>query len=205
MKRLLALAFVALFSACSCSTKGEYFPAIPLPGIPLEVDPSVQIATLDGGVGHGCPVNDILVTNLHIVLTKKGQLIQAVSISQGGLNGIAFVANTSVAYDLVLLEPMMPLRHLPGGDIAEPGDVVYWFEYDFRTGENILRARRRVARILRIVAGHYILDSAPVAGASGTCLINNEGEAIGVVNAGFEADNGEGAGVAILIPKDLSR
>lgn len=206
MKRLLVPALTALLSltACSCSTK-EYFPAVPLPGVPLGLDPSVQIITPDGGAGHGCPMNDILVTNAHVMKDDEGRPIPVAAISHLGMQGVAALVSFSVAFDLALLEPSIPLTYLPGGDIAAPGDVVYWFEYDFRTVENTMRPRRRVARITRVVAGHYMLDSSPRSGASGTCLINNAGEAIGVVNAGFEADDGNFAGVAVIIPKDLSR
>ncbi len=197
-----ALVCLLLLFLSACSSREFYGNA--LPGIPLEVDPSVQLLTPVGGAGHGCPVNDVLVTNAHVMLDDQGRPAAAASISQKGRQGTAALVAFATAMDLALLEPSMPLDYLPGGVAAKPDDVVYWFEYDFRTVENALRGRRRVGKVLRIVAGHYILDATPNPGASGSCLINEKGEVIGVVNAAFETAQGY-AGTAVMIPKDISR
>lgn len=200
--KALVCSLLLFLSACSCSTREFYGNA--LPGIPVDVDPSVQLLTPVGGAGHGCPVNNVLITNAHVMLDDKGRPVVAATISQQGKQGLAALVTFAAALDLALLEPSIPLDYLPGGTAAEPGDVVYWFEYDFRTVKNALRGRRRVGKILRIVAGHYVLDVTPNPGASGSCLINEKGEVIGVVNAAFETAEGY-AGTAVMTPKDISR
>jgi len=185
----------ALFlNACSaCAPRG---PAV-LPGIPLEIDPSISIFTPDGGGGHACPVAGGVVTARHVMWDEFNKKFLGASWSYQGQRGAAFVVGESQFQDVVVIELSGgEVHYLPMGALPEVGDPVYWFEYDFRTKKNAYRARRRTGSVLRLVGGHIIIDSEPVPGASGTCLINAKGEAVGIVVAAIEADDGGVVGIA---------
>lgn len=199
--RILLSSLLALSGCSACVTKVT---DLSLPGIPAELDPSIALQGPNGSGGHACPVNGYVITAAHVTYDPhlKGHVNMAWSDGNGG-EGFAQPAGNHPALDIVMLVMVgSPVRFLPAGK-AQVGDTVYWYEYDFRTRKNALRARRRFASVLRVVAGHYILDGMPVGGASGTCLINNAGEAVGIVVAGWETQDGEGVGSAAKLPEEL--
>jgi len=199
------LASTVLLNACSaCATKQ---PA-ELPGIPLEVDPSWAIQTPEGGGGHACPVNGMVLTATHVMTSEDGSRFVGVAWSDGfGGEGFARVLRSHNNLDITELEIVGiagdGVHYLPSGS-AKAGEKVFWFEYDFRTRANALRAHRRFAKILRIVAQHYVLDEMPVGGASGTCLINERGEVVGLVVAAWPTDDKLGVGSAVKLPVELT-
>jgi len=185
----------ALFlNACSaCATRA---PAS-LPGIPFEIDPSISIFTPDGGGGHACPVAGGVVTARHVMWDEFNRKFLGASWSYQGQRGTAFVIDESQFQDVVALDLNGgKVNYLPLGTLPAVGDPIYWFEYDFRTQTNAYRARRRVGNVLRLVGGHIIIDSEPVAGASGTCLINAKGEAVGIIVAAIGTEDGGAVGIA---------
>ena len=189
MKLLLVLA-LSLEACASMAPQG-------LPGIPLDTDPSISIFTPDGGGGHACPVNGGVVTARHVMWDEANRKFIGGSWSYQGQRGGAVVAAESPYQDVVALELVGgEINYLPMGALPEVGATVYWYEYDFRTKKNIYRARRRFASVLRLVAGHVILDREPTAGASGTCVINEKGEAVGIIVAAMEAEDGGIVGIA---------
>lgn len=189
------LVAVALLAACTATPK---YP-VELPGIPLDVDPSIALITPSGG-GHGCPVDGVVVTAAHVMCEKPGECGRA-SWSSRGYSGMAEVHRPSTYLDIVILTTYGgPVVDLPRGTV-EVGDVVFWYEYDFRTRKNALRARRRFANILRIVAEHAVLDEVPVSGGSGSCVLNERGEVVGLITAAFDTDDEKGAGLVVLLPE----
>jgi hypothetical protein len=172
-----------------------------LPGIPRDVDPSLALMTGNGQAGHGCPVDGAVYTARHVMWNRELGQFEGASWSSRGEEGGAVVSGVSPISDIVELG-LSPntLVYLPRGS-ARVGERVYWFEYDFRTKANALRARRRFAVVLRIVARQYVLDEIPVGGASGSCLINERGEAIAIVTGGWELTDGKFVGVAPKLPE----
>ena len=202
MKKLMLLVLLFVLGA-GCSKPSPQAPE-GLPGIPLEIDPTLAIQGANGQGGHACPVNDYVITADHVLWDKERRTYTQATYSDGyGANGVAMVIGGYGAVDLVILEILGDdVIYLPSG-VGRINEKVYWFEYDFRSQKNALRARRRFAHILREVAGHYILDEMPVGGSSGSCLLNSEGQVIGMIVAGWETDDGLGVGSAIKLPEGL--
>jgi hypothetical protein len=200
MKRLAALLLLAL-TGCSACTK--VLPDI-LPAVPLEVDPSIAIFTPDGGGGHACPVEGQVITARHVMWSEQHKTFLMGSWSSQGARGGAEVSGAALALDLVRLTLYGgTVPYLSLGESPKPDDKVYWFEYDFRTASNAYRARRRAGKVLRAVAGHLILDSNPVGGASGSCLLDAQGNVVGIVIATMDTDDGGAVGVAIELTRDM--
>jgi len=197
MKLGATIAMVVFMTACL-----NVLQQVPLdlPGIPQEVDPSLAIMTANGQAGHGCLVEGEAYTARHVMWNAQLSQFEGASWSSRGREGGAVVKGVSPISDIVALflggDDVVYLRR---GDAAV-GERVYWFEYDFRTRANALRARRRFAYILRIVARQYVLDEIPVGGASGSCLISERGEVIGIVTGGWKLDDGKFVGVAPKLP-----
>lgn len=200
MKSILCLGWLLGLMAC-----GGYKKPLEIIGVPLELDPSIAIQAPNGNAGHACPVfledgTEMVLTARHVVVDEDGQYMDVVWSDGFGQEGYFSVADAFSAVDVVLLTPSMSVPvYLPKGT-AKPGDTVFWFEYDFRTQANALRARRRFGKILRIVAQHFILDAMPEGGSSGTCLLNEYGEAVGLITSGWDTEDGKGAGVAVKFP-----
>ena len=188
----------------SCSGKVTVDLGQAIGDIPLDKDPSISLQAPNGNAGHACPVNGYVLTASHVLWDRDLKTYVPTAWSDGyGNEGSAVVSGGFTFLDLVSLTTYGGQVHfLPAGR-AEVGDRVYWYEYDLRTRHNALRARRRFANILRIVAGHYILDDMPIDGASGTCLLNDKGEAVGDVNAGWDTDDKLGVGVAVKWPEEI--
>lgn len=199
MRRLVAL-FLLSLGACA-NTLGPSA----LSNIPLDVDPSIALFTPDGGGGHACPVAGAVVTAKHVMWDEENKTYLMASWSaQNGAEGGAGVAGESWIKDLVRLTLVGgEVSYLATGATPVAGDRVHWFEYDFRTTANAYRSRRRVAEVLRVVAGHIIFNAAPVPGASGTCLVNTNGEVVGIVIAYTELDNGRSVGVAAGLSQEM--
>lgn len=197
---------IALFGGCSCSERITRDPGEALGNLPLDKDPSIALQASTGAAGHACPVNGYVLTASHVLWDADLKIYVPTAWSDGyGNEGSAYVSGGYNFLDLISLTMCPDSKQLdfqPPGK-AGVGSRVYWYEYDLRTRENALRARRRFADVLRVVAGHYILDEMPVEGASGSCLLNKEGEVVGIVNAGWDTDDGLGVGVAVKLPEEI--
>ena len=198
--RCLSVAFALLL--CSCAARQQRIP-LDLPGIPQEVDPSLAIMTANGQGGHGCPVDGVVFTARHVMWNKEEHRFEGATWSSRGRDGVAFVVGVSSVQDIVVLSiEDGVVTYLPRG-WAAVGDLVFWFEYDFRTRANGLRARRMFAKVLRIVARQYVLDGIPTGGGSGGCLINERGEAVGLIAGGWLTNDKGAVGVAPFLPKPV--
>jgi hypothetical protein len=199
--------FVIALFGFSCSGRVTKDPGEALGSISADRDPSIALQAPNGAAGHACPVNGYVLTASHVLWDETLKTYVPTAWSDGyGQEGSAAVSGGFTFLDLISLS-IYPLEgyqldYLPPG-YAGVGDRVYWYEFDLRTRSNALRARRRFADVLRIVAGHYILDDMPVEGASGSCLLNSNGEVVGVINAGWDTDDSLGVGVAVKLPLEI--
>ncbi len=196
MRKLIYAAMLAL--AVGCSAKAP----VRIPGIPFEVDPSLQISTPNGGGGHACPVNvngtNRIITASHVFWDTEVKAWTNGTYTYKDQEGFVRPSEYSMFKDISFLEISGEVEYLPSAK-PQVGEQVFWFEYDFRTQENALRARRRTASVLRIVAGMIVMDGVPVSGASGGCLLNANGEVVGIVAAAFDTDDLKGAGIAVTL------
>lgn len=198
---------VVLFLLASACTRAP----IQLPGIPLDLDPSLAVQARHGNAGHACPVEGGVYSARHVFLNVYGgyegatwSQIQERDGELVVLNGRLEVIGENAFFDMVALGLKdvheRAITYLPKGT-AQVGEDVFWFEYDLRTQKNALRSRRRVAKVLRVVAHHYILDAPPTSGSSGGCLINGKGEAVGLVVSRWDTLDKKSVGAAILFPE----
>jgi hypothetical protein len=77
--------------------------------------------------------------------------------------------------------------------------VLQWIEYDHESLESAYAPRLRQATLIRPLAGYLVLDSAPVKGASGSCLFNSQGEVVGIIAWGVRTGSGDAVGVAVSV------
>jgi len=93
------------------------------------------------------------------------------------------------------LQPSGPVRSVTLGPLTEE---LIWYEYNYKSTKNAFRATLRRAKLLRVIGEHVIFDKAPREGASGGCLWNTNGEAVGIVIWAFD----QRVGVGLLFPEE---
>jgi hypothetical protein len=71
----------------------------------------------------------------------------------------------------------------------DPGGYHYWWEYTFDDQSNSYRRKFRRGKWLREYANNIVLEGNAIPGASGSCLFNDKGEAVGLVVAASEELN----------------
>lgn len=195
MTRLPLLVLLAL-TACR---------SLPVPHSAAEPTPpatgSLQLISRNGSA-HGCAVRpDLALTAAHVVdpepLRPEAPL-QNQSWGQGDVLGVAQAQPPFSTRDLAVVRPIgIPFPHVSRQATAPPapGDRVTWIEYRW-TGRDAMAEKRVEARVLRVVAGHLVVDHEPVPGASGGCGWNDEGEVVGIVVWGLGLSAGK-AGVLV--------
>jgi hypothetical protein len=70
-------------------------------------------------------------------------------------------------------EHLFPIAEEP----PAPGDKVYWMQFE----DNSWESKQVEAVVDYIVAGYAWVDTVPTVGASGSCVVNADGEVVGVV------------------------
>lgn len=204
-------AFLVLFSlsACGACASRQPEPTVTTSttaNVANEVDLSLAVFTAYGS-GHGCAIEGNIFTAQH-VMRRRGttvELDEATWSDAQGRSGYAKVVARRTAKDLVTLEAIgkQPEFHLLASP-AKVGDSVWWVDYDFTRKERAFEPVFRAARIQKRIAQHYILDNIPRQGASGGCLFDINGRALGVIAWGLKMYNGDEVGAAVeILPEDL--
>ncbi len=179
MKWLLAVAVAVLVGCAAHGTD------VQVKEDPWPVDTSKTMQLLGSeGIAQACPVEGVIYTAAHVMLTYYDGAIYPVagysfSTDEGNQGTVipAKIHNTRDVAILYVQEGRVNYYQL--GDEPEDGDRVYWREYNFE--DDILAEILVEAYVTRTVAGHIIVDEGPEEGASGGCLFNEDGEAVGVV------------------------
>jgi hypothetical protein len=90
--------------------------------------------------------------------------------------------------------------YYPEGPRPKPGDTVWWVQ--FKEGaKNAFLSEPKSAKVLHNRAGYTVFEPAPDPGASGSCLLNSEGKAIGVVVWRIVDDGETGSAVLLADPE----
>jgi len=191
------MTFVIIVAAMACASRAP-------------VDVLLAERNLDGvmrlvgryGFGHACPCDGLILTAAHVahpIYTKgpayKNEPIEhAWSDSRGGW-GFVSSRYLQLGRDLGFVHPRSgtPAYYTHAMLAPQVGDTVYWSEYDFSCAEKILAPITREGAVVRLVAGHIVVDHMPVAGASGSCVFNESGEVVAIVAWGHRL------GVAIMV------
>lgn len=198
MKPLLKLAVLALLVSAACSSCASKSTRALNPAR-RKVDKGVAVFT-PSGFGRGCPVSGFIMTARHVVQKPRFDgYYDAWWSDSFGNDGSAALHSTSNAVDAAALlpdGPMYPVQVTIGKPTV--GEEVYWFDYDYKDTRMTTRLRR--AKLLRRVGGHLILSESATSGASGGCIFNRKGEAIGIMVWVLRGD----IGIGLQFPKEWS-
>ena len=146
-----------------------------------------------GITGHACPTVDAIYTAYHMI--EEGPTASP----YGNTITLYIDPARDVAIISVNHNPMHTLPRFAVADSVKKGEKVHWYEYNFESRKKFFVQERRKAKVLRSISGHIVFDKGPVGGASGSCLLNERNEAIGVVIRSYPS---VGVGVAIDITGD---
>jgi hypothetical protein len=172
----------------------------------LEVEPDVRgiVALIsEYGIGHACPTTRGTFSNAHVVRYHPWDPSYGTKnftwADRYGNSGVAIGKNFHTDRDVgeVILQGRSPAPY----DIAKPvvGEKVWWVDYDYDS-ETYLEDKVRTAHIQSVFADIIIITEVPKPGASGGCLLNQWGEALGVVAWGMNVDSGPDLGAAVVFP-----
>lgn len=152
------------------------------------------------GTGSGCAVNGMTITNRHMVDPRGSGNFSAphkvrfrYEFLDGVTQGRGFSVRVSNYADLavVKLDKEPPFGYGKLGAKPQPGDEVFWVEYDWRKQEDIFAQRGRRATVLRTTMGMVILNDPVNLGASGGCAYNINGDIVGLMTAWYDTDDGK--------------
>jgi hypothetical protein len=73
---------------------------------------------------------------------------------------------------------------VPSDQAPEPGDLLRIVGYDWRSKPKAWAKRVLDAVVLRVVAGHVIMDTRAEAGSSGSCILDSQGRVVGIMIGG---------------------
>ncbi len=189
-RSVLFMVFIVPLAICcaSSSTVNILTPAT----VNIPQPESISLLGMDGGA-HACPV---IIDGIKVVLTAKHVAFRREVLSDGEeklfprawnaeVNGEIASVNPTVPHNyvdlaVVQVEPF-PETYFESGELPSDEDTVYWKEYDFRTAKRAYKSRLRSADVVNVLAGYIFLDEPPTPGASGSCVMNNNFQVIGIV------------------------
>ena len=120
--------------------------------------------------GHACPVQGRVLTARHVIFDGS-------FVSFAWDHGFAFPVRISNMRDIgeVELDAEPQFYGLATG--VDEGEKVHWFEYD---QSDPFRHERKEAKVRTVTAGHIIFDKEVHPGGSGTCVLNENEEVVGI-------------------------
>lgn len=118
-----------------------------------------------------------------------------------GLTGSGWLSPLSVeiARDLGRMEPLKKddtFPHvLPVAQVApQPGARVWFLGYKFNSPKDVMSEERIESHVTRIVANHVFYAPSGHPGSSGSCVLNDAGEVVGIVEGGFGTEDKDAEG-----------
>ncbi|UCD56791.1 MAG: trypsin-like peptidase domain-containing protein [Candidatus Hydrogenedentota bacterium] len=181
MKRLLIL--MTTITALTCGSK-----EINLTAPHSQKLDSVMRLIGRSAFAHACPVDGIILSAAHVVHPRNGlnpplpyPAFYAWSDQHqhaGYVQSLGLLPRDLGAF--VLLDGMPNYFHHARMEPL-PGERVYWLEFDLSEKDKAFGPKQKTALVQRSVSGHLILDVPPKKGASGSCVLNDSGEVVGIV------------------------
>ncbi len=151
-------------------------------------------------MAHACPVaEDRALTNAHVLDIRPFDpstplVIHRFSTSDRAVEGILEPVFVSVIEDIGLAIPRNTKfqRFYPIAAAApQPGDRVWWLMYDWSSRRNMFVDKVVSGKVLRTVAGNIVIDTPTQEGSSGGCILNADGQVVGLVAWGVGDQNTE--------------
>lgn len=195
MRRVLALAVLFL----SCASAPPKVGTLPTPDMDAVVRLIGRFST-----AHGCPFSHprlgsrYALTAGHVVDNRpadpQSPLYGGRWSDGGGHSGLFQAVVAFQSADLAVIERedkqpfdlAYPLAAFP----PTPGERVFILGYDQRAKATAMGPAITEGRVLRIVADNLILDADSRPGSSGSCVLNERSEVVGIVAWGRQYDDG---------------
>lgn len=162
-----------------------------------EPEPLPLIGDYTLGFGHACPTETGIYTARHVIEVpvpfspfRPDAGYRHVSLSSP-YGPTTVVWHETVRDVATISVEWGPVPRYKVATSIEEGDKVHWYEFDFKSRKKYLQPRKRKARVVRDVAGYLIFDKEPSAGASGTCLLNEDDEVVGIVVWGLKVQDSD--------------
>lgn len=170
---------------------------------------------------HACPVEPrVALTNGHVVDPRPfdASVLPVPFAWSDGTGASGFLVPTRLengwalerGRDLARVQPLQegdvfpyPLR--VAAQAPSPGDRVYLLGFDWRNRKSAMADSVIEARVTRVVALHVIFTPSGLPGSSGSCLVNEAGEVVGINEGGYETDAKDVAGLAVGVWGSLWR
>lgn len=190
---------VSLLLLSGCAAKA--FDLTPGNPGPVEILPGRAISVFSyDGLASACAVEGYVMTARHVTHPWSGTALHEEGISYawsaGTLAGTFNPYWASPYRDLGMFMPAsgdMPAMGLRSKVPLQAGDTVRWIEYSGDVKDWFAPVERS-ATVQRTIAGHVTFDREPEAGASGTCLYNDQARVVGIVTWGVAR-----TGIAVLL------
>jgi hypothetical protein len=196
--RLLPYMFWFLISCAGHNINVEPPPAKQLNLVP----DTTGVMALIGfdGMGHACPIEDTVLSARHMLESRFpwGKEWSYYMWADGkGNEGWGRGVIVDKYQDMGMFQVTGTPSFYPIGSKPKVGDKVWWVQ--FKEGALSFGLDEvKSTTVKHVRAGHIVIADAPNPGASGSCLLNQAGEAVGIV-VWKVSDKGETSGVAVDI------
>jgi len=165
---------------------------------PLQVDAEKYIVSISGETfGHACPIS------ADEALTAKHVELPVMWADGNGVRGSLSLIAKDKRRDIARARSDVPFGKWFPVATRPPveGDRVSMVGFDFGNG---MTPRYVTARVVNAgVGGMFSYDKGGGGGSSGSCVLNEAGEVVGI-NTGFVENNGRMFGIGVLVYGDLT-
>lgn len=161
---------------------------------PPDLSGVIQLSLRNGG-GQACPVSATeAYTAAHVVdprpLDPESPLMSGMWGNEAGQMGVFRSIRAYGAIDLALISGNFPKWYPIATKAPNPGDRVWVVGYDWRRRTDMFAKRVWDHKVLRVVAGEVILEHSTDLGSSGSCVLNESGEAVAILGFHMRPENG---------------
>ncbi len=175
----LALVFLAVM-----------FPALSLVGEEVVLTPHriLRVAT-SNGVGHACPIGPRLaISNAHVFAERS---LMGTEYTGGryeplaGVGGFADVAGVMTKYaDIVILRLSRDVQYYQiAKEGPKVGEKLSWLSYNWEKRRDAGKPLLVQGEVTSVAAGNVYFDGTSAPGSSGSCVLNENNEVVGLMMA----------------------
>ncbi len=143
-----------------------------------------------GGMGHACPIApDVVLTAAHNIDPEPyDATVGLVALRFAAINrsskGMLIPVVVSQAEDLGIMTTEEKLQFYPiAPKQPEPGDQLWWAAYKLDRQKDAGIPVLHTGRVNAVYAGLIIMDESAIDGSSGSCMLNEKGEVVGIMIA----------------------
>lgn len=158
-----------------------------------------------GTLAHACPISPVKALTAAHVVSKGGEdeSPRFHHFQQGDVVGTTNRVEVFEDADIALVWLDKPVKKFyPLAPTAPiPGEKLFLRGFDFRRQKDALAPRDWEVTVLRTVAGHVVFKPGVEQGTSGSCILNQQGEVVGIVAFGVSIEGGSEAVVGVGVWK----